>query len=119
MKPEPGPASVSRATGDTALLPRDAAERQALARIHLLRQVSGWGAVVWFPLVLVLVSLGHGSVAFGVGLAGGAFSGLLRLAVALSTCPRCDTRYVESQRGFQQIWQVDRCGRCGLQRYAQ
>ncbi|MDP6981324.1 MAG: hypothetical protein QF570_22410 [Myxococcota bacterium] len=101
-----------------AALPRDEAERRALARVHLLRQVSGWGAVVWFPLVLVLVSLGHGSAAFGVTLAGAVFSGLLRLAVALATCPRCGGRYVENSQGFQEIWQRDRCVRCGLRRYA-
>ncbi len=107
-------------TGETteAALPRDETERRALVRVQLLRQVSGWGAVVWFPLVLVLISLGHARAAFGVGLAGAVFSGLLRLAVVMASCPRCGGRYVENPQGFHEIWQRDRCVRCGLRRYA-
>ncbi len=99
-------------------LPRSAGERRALARIQLFRQLSGWGTVVWFPLVLVLISTGRATVAVALAIAGGVFSGLLRLAVALASCPRCGERYLDMEKGFHGIWQHDRCEGCGLRRYA-
>lgn len=101
-----------------ASLPRNDHERSALARIHGIRQVSGWATVAWFPLILSAVALGYHYSAVGIALAAALFSGLLRLAVAWTHCPRCQERFASHSSGLREIWQNDRCAGCGLQRYA-
>ena len=103
----------------TNRLPQNKAEKQALERVRFLRLLSAWGAVAWFPLVLVLISTGRADTAIGLGIAGAVFSGLLRLAVAVASCPRCERRYMDIDGGLREIWQRDHCANCGLRRYAQ
>ncbi|MCP5044554.1 MAG: hypothetical protein GY944_26285 [bacterium] len=98
--------------------PKSPREERDLGHISHLRRASAWAAVVWFPIVLVLVSTGLAGWALGLAISGAAFSGLLRLAVAVSRCPRCEERYSSRPGGFRQIWQHDRCSGCGLARYA-
>jgi hypothetical protein len=92
-------------------------EIRALKRIHQLRQASAWAPVVWFPLVLVLVSVGASHVALGLGISGAVFSAILRGVVATSRCPRCEGRYSSMPGGFHEIWHGDRCAACGFARY--
>lgn len=98
--------------------PKDLGETEALLRIHHLRQAAAWAPVVWFPLVLVLVSIGASSVGLGLGIAGAAFSGILCGVVAVTRCPRCNERYASVSGGIRKIWQRDRCTSCGLSRYS-
>jgi len=106
---------VDEGDGD---LPRNEAERRALEHVRLLSRLSAWGTVVWFPLVLLLISTQRASAALALGLAGAVFSGLLRLAVAWARCPRCERRYHEARHGLREIWQRNRCAACGLRRFA-
>lgn len=100
--------------------PENSKEARALQRIHYLRQAATWGPVGWFPLMLMLVSVGASSLALGLGLgiAGAAFSGIPCGTEAMTRCPRCDERYSSVSGGVREIWQRDRCARCGLSRYS-
>lgn len=98
--------------------PENPGELRALSRVQHLRLASAWATVVWFPAVLLLVSTGAPGWALGLCIAGASFAALLRLAVALSRCPRCQERYSSHPGGFREIWHRDRCSNCGLARYA-
>ena len=98
-------------------LPENPNEIRSLTWVHHLRQASAWAPVVWFPVVLGLISMGASNVALGLGISGAAFSAILRAVVATSRCPRCKGRYLRTPGGFREIWHHDRCAACGLSRY--
>jgi hypothetical protein len=58
--------------------PDNLRETRALSRVHYLRQAAAWAPVVWFPAVLVLILVGNEALGLAVGIAGAAFSLILR-----------------------------------------
>ncbi len=92
-------------------------ELPVLRRIQIIRSTAEWATVVWFPAMLVALSLGNGRWGGAIGMGGVAFAGILRAAVLWSRCPRCYERYGDLEDGFREIWRRDRCAGCGLSRY--
>ena len=93
-------------------------EQARLEQLRRWKLAASWAPVVWFPLVVYLLSIEQARVAVTLVLAGTVFAGAARLAVWSARCPRCGESFRARRHGFRHVWEEAGCDACGVSLFA-